>query len=203
MSKVGAAIAVTFGSTLLFSACSSSEKSITTLPADKTLAALSPEERQQYCQDRFHYLSTRVSADDRTKPDCSAAAAGVGKNGGTDTAKARAACQQVYTACMGTLSPQPQVSCDSFPKDAQSCTATVGEVDDCAAAQADALEKLASSAEGTCDALASTTPRKADRTTPTMPSPAPSPSTAPCDRVQRLCPKLFDEPALGTTGTTP
>lgn len=186
MHRVGAALAVASASTILFAACTSA-KGITSLPADKKLSSLTPEERRQFCEDRFHYMSTRVSREDRKKIECSLAAGSVGRSSGTDLAKARSACQQMYKACTSVLDTTTQSSCETFPRDAEDCTATVGEADDCAEAQADALETVARKADDTCNELGKA-PRKEEQ-------PAKVQST--CGRVQRLCPKLFEEPSLG------
>ncbi len=186
MHNVGAALAVTLVSALQVAGCTSS-KSITSLPTDKTLSSLTVDERRQYCEDRFHYMSSRVSKDDRKKIDCAAAAGTVGSTGGSTSDKSRTACKDVYQTCMGVPAAEPQSSCDDFPKSAADCAATVGDADACAETQADALEKLAGDADGTCKSLS--TSRKARLLTSQVPESA-------CAKVDRMCPKLFDEPAL-------
>jgi hypothetical protein len=185
MHNVGAALAVTLVSAAQLAGCSSS-KGITSLDPDKKLSSLTTEERRQYCEDRYHYMTSRVPKDDRHKIDCSVSAADVGTSGAAITDKERSACQEVYQACVGLPAPEPQSSCDDFPKNAADCTATVGDVDTCAVAQADALEKLAAGADATCSRLDRARQGK-DR---------PSKAPAECTKVQQLCPKLFDEPAL-------
>ena len=185
-----ATLAVTLASAVQLSACASS-KSITSLDSDKPLSKLTTEERRQYCEDRFHYLSTQVSTDDRKKIKCAAAAATV--EGGSASDKARAACEQVYQTCMGTPATELQGSCDDFPKAAAECTATVGEASACATAQAKALDQLAHDADTTCKDDQSHPKESKDHVAAQPP--------ADCARVELLCPKLFDEPALrGDTG---
>ncbi len=187
MHKVGAALVVTLASAAQLAGCSSSAKGITSLPSEKTLSSLTSQERRQFCEDRFHYLSSRVSADDRKKIDCAVAAEKVQGVDGSSPDKAQAACEQVYETCVGVPAKEPSSACDDFPKGAADCAATVGDVNTCAEAQADALEKLAGDADSACKSTAS--PSK----DPTSQTPKD------CVRVQRMCPKLFDEPALDRT----
>lgn len=186
MPNVGAALAVILVSAVQLAGCSSSSKSITSLDSDKTLSSLTTKERRQYCEDRTHYVSSRVSPDDRRKIKCAAAASEVGSTGASAVGKAKAVCQTVYQTCMSLPPPEPSSPCEGFPASAADCTATVGDANACAEDQADALEKLASGADATCSRVGQTRRQM---------SQAPETSDA-CSRVQLLCPKLFEEPAL-------
>jgi hypothetical protein len=190
MHKGGVVLAVALVAAVQLSACSSSSSRFTSLDPGKTFTSLSAGERQQFCEDRFQYMSSRVSADDRKKIACSraaGAAAGTGASGtgASDAAAGKASCQQVYQACMNVPSPELESSCDTFAKSAAGCVATVDEATQCAQAQADALEKLVSTADDTCKDLGKTAKKSA---------PVKSPEA--CNRVSTLCPKLFDESAL-------
>lgn len=187
MRNVGAALATAFVSAVQLSACTHPAR-VTSLEPSKTLSSLTTEERRQFCEDRFHYAISRISKEDRKKINCSVAAGAVGSGGKSETGKARAACQQVYQICMSVPAPEPQSSCDAFPRSAGDCTATVGEASECAEAQADALEKLASEADATCK-----NPVRAQERGPDQPAKMPMA----CTRLQLLCPKLVDEPVLG------
>jgi hypothetical protein len=177
MRKVGVVLAVALVSAVQLSACSSSPPSrFTSLDPDKTFSSLTADERHQFCEDRSQYMGSRVSTDDRKKIGCAGTA---GKGAG------QTACERAYQACLNAPAPEPQSSCDGFAKDAQGCVATVDEATQCAQAQADALEKLASAADDTCKDLGKTS-KKAE----------PVKAPAACAKVERLCPKLFDEPAL-------
>jgi hypothetical protein len=185
MRNVGAALAMAFVSAVQLSACSHPAR-VTSLEPNRTLSSLTTEERRQFCEDRFHYAISRVSNENRKKINCSVAAGAVGSGGKSNTDRARAACQQVYQICMSVPAPEPQSPCDAFPRSADDCTATVGEASECAEAQADTLEKLASRAEDTC--------KNPDRSEESGPD---EPAKVACANLQLLCPKLVDEPTLG------
>jgi len=195
MHHIGAIVALTLMSAVQLAACSSR---VTTLDPDKQLSSLSTEDRQQYCEDQFQYLSTRVPKEDARKIKCATAATAVTIGGEADTEAARAACQQAYQACMSIPAPEPQSACDTFPAKAESCAATVGEATKCAEARADALAKVAIRSDDTCNNVFRTTSsdQHKDKADPAK--------TQACARVQLMCPKLFDEsvsPAPGVSGT--
>jgi hypothetical protein len=175
-------------SAVQLSACSSKPSSI---DENKPLSSLSMEERHQYCEDHSHFMSSRVTDKDRQKIDCSVAArSAVSKDYASE--KATSACQDAYHSCMDMPAPMRATSCDTFVSSTEGCPATVGEADDCAEAQADALEKIAGKAETACKDLGK----------PLAPAAEPGHKRAKaCERLQIMCPKafgaLFAEPALG------
>src|SRR6185437_12204558 len=181
MRIVGPALAATLVSGTVLVACSSTGPS--SIDSKKTFSSLTTEERHQYCEDHAHYMTSHVSMRDRQKIGCAVAAGSVGAGGGTDQAKARSACQDVYSTCMGVSPQETAVSCEEFGPEADNCSATVGDANDCAEAQADALGKLASKADDTCKNLG-----RAERSDEGR-----SPKMAACDRIQGTCPKLFDK----------
>jgi len=189
MHHLGAAIALALASAVQLAACSSR---VTTLDPDKTLSSLSVEERRQYCEDQFQYLSSRVPGSALQKIHCANTAGAIGTGDGSDTARARSACQQAYQACLSVPAQEPQSSCETFPAEAQDCPARVGEATKCTEAQADALAKQASRADDVCKDVGRQAQREQaqgqDR----------SAAIQDCARVQLLCPKLFSEPATGT-----
>jgi hypothetical protein len=189
MTHLGAAIALTLASAVQLAACS---PRVTTLDQDKTLSSLSVEDRRQFCEDQFRYMSSRVPADDLKKINCAAAAGAIGAGDGSDTARARAACEQAYRACLSVPAAELQSSCETFPTDAQDCAAKVGEASRCTEAQTDALAKQVSSADDVCRDVGRPTQREQDR------SQDQGTATQDCVRVQALCPKLFGEPTMSS-----
>jgi hypothetical protein len=193
MHKLSAALGVTSLAAVLVPACAS--RHVTSLPGDKPISSLSPDDQRTFCEDRIQYMSSRVSDQDRQKIHCSLAAGGIG-DGPVDTGRARAACSQIYQACMSVPAQEEQTSCTDFVTNASSCQATVDEASSCAEAQADALQEMASKADDVCKDIGRSSHKWRDAQDRN------SKLDKACGRVQTLCPKLFVEPALeGTTVT--
>jgi hypothetical protein len=187
MHHLGAALALALASAIQLAACS---PRVTSLDENKTLSSLSVDDRRQFCEDQFKYMSSRVPKEDVRKINCAATAGAIGTGDGSDTARARSACQAAYQACLSVPAVEPQSSCETFPTDAQDCAAKVGEATKCVEAQADALAKQASSADDACRDVGRTVGREQSKEDSTV--------TQDCARVQQLCPKLFSEPTMGT-----
>lgn len=188
MHRTCAAIAVALASAVQLAACSSG-KHVSSIDTDKTFASLPPDQSRQWCEDRAHYMSSRVSDDDWQKIRCSYAASAAGGTGATDMGRARAACQEVYNVCMsGPKEQKPTSPCDDFATKAKDCAATVGDADDCTAAQADDLESAASKGDDVCKELGRRGAREQSGKTEKA-----------CTRVDAACPNLLVEPALEQT----
>jgi hypothetical protein len=193
MRTVSAAIAAVLVSAVQLSACTSKPSS---LDASKALSSLTTEEGRQLCEDHASYMSSRVSDKDRQRIDCSVAARSVaGKGAPAD--QASSVCQESYRGCMEMPAQKRASACEAFPPTTEGCPATVGEADDCAEAQAEALGKIAKKADDACKTL--------DK--PLAPAPDQTPKMKTCDRIQLMCPKvygaLFAEPALGAAAPAP
>jgi hypothetical protein len=202
MRHIVAGLAVTLASALGIAACSSP---VTAIESDRMLSRLSAEERRQYCEDEAQYLRARVPAGDLKKISCASAAAVIVRT--AEKGRARVACRQVYQACLSSPLPEPQRSCETFSANAASCAATVGEATRCAEERADALEKLASDADDTCDGAGQGTVidrgqgNRSDRGQATDRGQVVDTKTEACNRVELLCPSVFGAPSSSSSGT--
>jgi hypothetical protein len=185
------------GSVVLIPACSSGSGTtsgggpgaVSSVDSSKTGGSLTDAEAKQYCEDTQRYSEAQVGEADRKKVGCGIGAQIVSSGAKTD-AEAQSTCNQQYTACLerplpgqGDAGPAPD-PCAKAKDDLKDCTATINELNTCAADSAAVFKALVGK-----DFCAEAKASSPDAGTSGPPSSYKEPAS--CTALRQKCPNLY------------